>query len=148
MTCYNLNPLKTYVQFNDLVIDSAEEISSASLKQDTKTATQEYSYGHGSYVAFQKNQQFLTEGDLSLTLNFNYEHFHDEDRRFLRDYFNLNLLKPGRLWAIQDNKLIWAWAYVTGFSEDYKNTKAIYQWILISNFGKVFGILQTRRKHS
>ena len=73
MTCYNLNPLKTYVQFNDLVIDSAEEISSASLKQDTKTATQEYSYGHGSYVAFQKNQQFLTEGDLSLTLNFNYE---------------------------------------------------------------------------
>ena len=93
MTCYNLNPLKTYVQFNDLVIDSAEEISSASLKQDTKTATQEYSYGHGSYVAFQKNQQFLTEGDLSLTLNFNYEHFHDEDRRFLRDYFNLNLLK-------------------------------------------------------
>ena len=43
MTCYNLNPLKTYVQFNDLVIDSAEEISSASLKQDTKTATQEYS---------------------------------------------------------------------------------------------------------
>ena len=32
MTCYNLNPLKTYVQFNDLVIDSAEEISSASLK--------------------------------------------------------------------------------------------------------------------
>lgn len=120
MTCYNLNPLKTYVQFNDLVIDSAEEISSASLKQDTKTATQEYSYGHGSYVAFQKNQQFITEGDLSLTLNFNYEHFHDEDRRFLRDYFNLNLLKPGRLWAIQDNKLIWAWAYVTGFSEDYK----------------------------
>ena len=104
MTCYNLNPLKTYVQFNDLVIDSAEEISSASLKQDTKTATQEYSYGHGSYVAFQKNQQFLTEGDLSLTLNFNYEHFHDEDRRFLRDYFNLNFHNIGNSLFAQNIK--------------------------------------------
>lgn len=120
MKCYNLNPLKTYVQFNDLVIDSADELSSASLKQDTKTETQEYSYGHGSYVAFHKPQLFLSEGDLSLTLNLNYMRFHHEDRRFIRDYINLNLLKPGRLWAIQDNKLIWAWAYVTGFNEDYK----------------------------
>lgn len=123
MECYNLNPLKTYVQFNELVIDSAEVLASASLKQGAKTETQEYSYGHGSYVAFQKPQLFMTEGDLSLTLNINYQQFHHEDKRFIRDFIKLNLLKPGMLWAIEDNKLLWSWAYVTDFSEEYAKYK-------------------------
>lgn len=125
MKCYNLNPLKTYVQFNDLVIDNAEMLSSASLTQQTKTETQEYSYGHGSYAYFHKPQLFLTEGELSMTLNIDYRMFHNEDKRFIRDYIKLNLLKPGRLWAIEDNKLLWAWAYVTDFSEEYQKFKGI-----------------------
>ena len=121
--CENYIPIRRYVQFNDLVIDSADMLSSASYKQNSKTESEEYSYGHGSYVNFKSPQQFLTEGDLSLTISVDYRKYRREERKFLKDFIKLNLIKPGRIWAIEDNKILWAYAYVTDFSEEYEKYK-------------------------
>lgn len=121
--CENFNPVRQYVQFNDLVFDSTDVISEASYKQSTKTETEEYSYGHGNYVNFKSSQQFLTEGDLSMTINIDYRKYRREERKYLKDFIKLNLIKAGRIWAIEDNKILWAYAYVTDFSDDYYKFK-------------------------
>lgn len=123
LNCENYNPTRRYVQFNDLVIDSFDMISSAEYKQSTKTETQEYSFGHGSYVNFKAPQQFLTEGDLSMTIRIDYRKYRKEERKYVKDFIKMNLIKPGRLWAIEDNKIIWSYAYVTDFSEEYDEFK-------------------------
>lgn len=123
---YNTNPYKRYVQFNDLVIDSADMLTSASYKQDTKTETEEYSFGHGSYYRLPRPQQFLTEAELSITLHIDYRRVPKESRRFLKSFINLQLLKGGRIWAIQDDQLIWAYAFVTSFGEEYTHYKGFY----------------------
>lgn len=121
--CENYNPVRRYVQFNDLVIDSFDMISSAEYKQNTKTETEEYSFGHGSYVNFKSSEQFLTEGDLSLTLRIDYRKYRREEKKYLKDFIKINLIKQGRLWAIEDNKILWAYAFVTDFSEEYEEYK-------------------------
>ena len=88
--CENYIPIRRYVQFNDLVIDSADMLSSASYKQNSKTESEEYSYGHGSYVNFKSPQQFLTEGDLSLTISIDYRKYRREERKYLKDFIKLN----------------------------------------------------------
>lgn len=123
MICRETNPIRRYVQFNDLVIDSYDMISSATYKQNSKTNVQEYSYGHGSYANFKSPQQFLTDGDLSMTINIDYRKYSRDERKFIKDFIKLNLIKAGRLWAIEDDKILWAYAFVTDFSEPYDRFK-------------------------
>lgn len=120
------DPYKRYVQFNDLVIDSTDMITSASYKQDTKTETEEYSFGHGSYYRLPRPQQFLTEAELSITLHIDYRKIPRESRKFLKSFINLQLLKGGKIWAIQDNQLLWAYAFVSSFGEEYTYYKGFY----------------------
>ena len=124
--CFEINPYRRYVQFNDLLIDSADMLVSASYKQDTKTETEEYSFGHGSYYRLPRPQQFLTEAELSLTLHIDYRRVPRENRKFLKSFINLQLLQGGKLWAVEDNRIIWAYAFVTSFGEEYSHYKGYY----------------------
>lgn len=119
MKCRENNPVRQYLQYNDIVIASAEELTSASLQWDTKIDTQEYSFGHGSYLPLKEDQLFLTEQELSLSLNIDYRLFPRDNRRFINDFLNLNLIKPGKIWAIQDGVLLWAYAYLKSGGEEY-----------------------------
>ncbi len=89
MKCRENNPVRQYLQYNDIVIASAEELTSASLQWDTKIDTQEYSFGHGSYLPLKDDQLFLTEQELSLSLNIDYRLFPRDNRRFINDFLNL-----------------------------------------------------------
>lgn len=121
MNCYDtFNPMKRFVQFNDIVFDSFDMVTSSELKVSTKTKTQEYSYGHGSYVKFPRPSLFLTEQDIGLTVNFIYSKYNKEDRPHLKDFIKSNLMKAGKLWAIEGDRLLWAYAYVTDYSEPYE----------------------------
>lgn len=119
MKCRENNPVRQYLQFNDIVISSAEELTSASLQWDTKFDTQEYTFGHGSYLPLKDDQLFLTEQDLSLSLNIDYRFFPRESKPFINDFLTMNLIKPGKIWAIQDGMLIWAYAVVKSGGEEY-----------------------------
>lgn len=120
MRCKEFSPYKTLIQFNDLVFDSYDMISNAEIRIGTKQEGEEYQYGHGSYTNFLSDELFLDEQDLSITINFSYRRFSREDRKFIKDFLKMNLIRHGRLWAIEDNKLIWSYAYVTDYSEVYE----------------------------
>lgn len=124
--CNDYNPIRKYVQFNDWVFDSYDVLEKADYKIGTKTQTHEYSYGHGSYLAAKGKQQFWTEADLGLSIDLDYRLYRKEDRRFIRSYVKQNLDSHGILWAIEDNKIIWAYAYVEEYSDEYYKWKGHY----------------------
>ena len=124
--CQEFNPIRKYVQFNDWVFDSYDTIDSAKYKVGTKTVSHEYSYGHGNYIGATQLGQFFTEGELSLSVDIDYGLYRKEDRRFVLNFIKQNVYKHGKLWAIQDDKIMWAWAYIEEMSEEYERWKHHY----------------------
>lgn len=112
-------PQKRYVQFNELVLDDYDVLQNATLNGGFKTETQEYSFGNGSYVVFKCPQQFSKEQTLSLTIKEDYKKFSNENRKFFKDFLFMNILKPGKLWALEGGRLIWTNAFCSSFSEPY-----------------------------
>ncbi|GCF92506.1 hypothetical protein NRIC_03970 [Enterococcus florum] len=117
--CNNYYPSRKYLQINDLVIDNYEMLQDADLSGGFKVATHEYSFGHGSYSPSRKRQQFSTEQRLSLSIKVNYRKFEREQRKFFKDWVMMNISQSGRVWAIEGNQLLWAFAKVENFSEPY-----------------------------
>lgn len=109
---------RKYIQFNDLVIDNYDMLQNADLSGGFKTETQEYSFGHGSYAPFSP-YQYSREQTVSMSLKFNTKKLSCEQREYYKDFVTLNLSKPGMLWAIQGNQLIWTIAFVSDFGEAY-----------------------------
>ena len=116
------NPIRQYIQFNDLVF-TADTITSAEYKVSSKVTTHPYSFKHGSYAPFKSEQLLLEEGTLGLTIHIDYRKYRKEDRKYLKDFIRLNIFKAGRIWAIEDNKILWAYAYVTDYSDTYSKYK-------------------------
>lgn len=127
MRCKDYYPYKKYIQFNDLVIDDFTMLKSADLSRSFKTVGHEYSFGHGSYTPFKARHQFSKDQHLSLTLKMYYEKFNRKQKPFFKTWLNQNLAKPGKLWAIEGNQLLWARAYVTDFSEVYSLEKNVLE---------------------
>lgn len=113
------NPMKKYVQLNDLVINDYE-LESADLSGSTKTETQEYSFGHGSRLIAKDDQQHVTEQDLSMRLDINYRKLSNDQKTHFKDWIKLNILKVGRIWAIEGDQLLWAFMAVTDWGEPYE----------------------------
>ena len=110
---------RRYVQFNDLIIDDSEMLSSADLSGGFKTQSISYGFGHGSYVAFKRETQFSTAQSLSIELKFNNRKHRGIASEQYRAFIAHNLARPGRLWAVQGNTVLWAWAFATNFGEAY-----------------------------
>lgn len=115
-----INPSRKYIQFNDLVIDNYDMLESADRTYSTKSETMEYSFTHGSYVARKSRQQFLTEQVVTMTLNLDYQKLKRNQKEFYKEYIMLNILQHGRLWAIEGNELLWAFAFVQDIGEPYE----------------------------
>ena len=116
---------RKYVQFNDLVIDNYDMLASADLSGGFKTATINYSFGHGSYASFKARQQFSIEQSLSMTLRLDTRKLTCDQRKFYKKYILLNIMKPGKLWAIEGEQLLWTNAFVKDFSETYALEKHV-----------------------
>lgn len=108
---------RRYVQFNNLVIDGYDMISDASTSNSTKIDTQTYSYRHGDYVAFKKPYMLFEAAEISMTLKLRMKKLPCDMRPFYRSFAIGELTKPGKLWAVQNGELVWAYAYLTGYDE-------------------------------
>ena len=117
--------VRKYVQFNDLVIDNYDMLASADLSGGFKTRTIPFSFTHGSYAPLKGRQQFTTEQSLSITLKLNTKKLTCDQRKFYKQYVQQNLLKAGRLWAVEGDQLLWTHAFVRDFSETYALEKHI-----------------------
>lgn len=101
-----------YIQFNDLVFsDPVADDAEVSFKETSAS----YTYGHGDYSP---NKGFFAEArNVSMNLRLRMKKIPCEYRNFYVDYVIGQLSEPGKLWAIKNNTLVWAYAKVSSYVE-------------------------------
>ena len=103
---------KRYIQFNDLVFDGFDMISDYDEPIQYKGSSTSYSYGHGSYRAFKSDYLYVSERQVNMTITLKLKKIPCEYRKFYAQFAIQELGKPGRLWAVKNNEVIWAFAAV------------------------------------
>lgn len=104
---------KRYLQFNNLVFDGYDMISSTDEQVTYKeTDAQSYSHTHGSYMPYKSDYLYVNAGSVSMTLTFHMKKIPCEDRPYYLRFVDQELGRPGRLWAIKNGEIIWAFASV------------------------------------
>ena len=114
---------KKYLQFNELVFDGYDMISDYSEPVSYKGNSQPYSFGHGAYRPLKANYLFVNERQVSMTLTLKTKKVPCEYRQFYVRFAEQELGKPGRLWAIKNNEIIWAYASATNIRPIANNRK-------------------------
>lgn len=104
---------KRYLQFNNLVFDGYDMISETSEPVRYKTNSTAYSYGHGSYMPLKADYMFVEERSVSMTITLKMKKLPCEYREYYARFSEQELGRPGRLWAIRNNEIIWAFAIPT-----------------------------------
>lgn len=108
---------RRYIQFNNLVFDNYDMISTSEHRVDFKNNPQDITYGHGVYVAHKTNYMFANSQTVNLVLTFNMLRLPCEYREFYKKFAVKQVVRPGKLWAVVNNELIWAYAFATSMSE-------------------------------
>ena len=116
---------RKYIQFNNLVIDNYEMLLSSSHTVDFKVEEDEYSFGHGSYSPYKGT--FAKAQNIPLSITLYMKKLPCEFRPFYKQFVIKEITTPGKLWAIENNTLIWAYARVTSISEDLDVKKDEYR---------------------
>lgn len=116
---------RKYLQFNDLVIDNYEMLLSASHTADFKGEEDEYSFGHGSYAPYKG--LFVKAQNISLSITLSMKKLPCEYRPFYKQFVIKEITTPGKLWAVENNTLVWAYARITSISEDLDVQKDEYR---------------------
>lgn len=101
-----------YVQFNDLVFDGLDMIEEEDTSISTKVVDHEYTFKHGSYVPFKDESMLFEAGEVAFTLHLKMKKLPCHVREFYPSFAVTQLSRPGKLWAVQNNTLIWAYAYL------------------------------------
>lgn len=110
---------RRYIQFNNLVFGSV--IDADDYTATWKTSDTEYGFIHGAYTPFKRKGGLLRSGRVSMTVVLNMQQLPCEDRPFYVRFVKNELATQGRLWAVQDNTLIWAYAYLTSYRESTRS---------------------------
>lgn len=108
---------RRFLQFNDLVFDTYNMLRTSSVSVEFKGETQPYGFGHGSYAPHKRDSMFISEGEVSLTLRFRMKKLPCEYREFYKPYAITELTKPGKLWAVVNNEIVWAYAHIVSLSD-------------------------------
>lgn len=108
-----MNYEKRYLQFNNLVFDGYDMISSTDEQVTYKEAdSQSYSFSHGSYMPYKNDFLYVSSGSVSMTLTFHMKKIPCDDRPWYLQFIDQELSRPGKLWAIKNNVVMWAYASV------------------------------------
>ena len=103
---------KRYLQFNDLVFDGYDMISDYDEPLQFKGTSTAYSYGHGSYAPFKNDYLYVSERQVNMTITLKMKKLPCEFRESYLRFAIQELSKPGKLWAIRGNEILWANARV------------------------------------
>lgn len=101
---------KRYLQFNNLVFDGYDMITQSDETATNKITSTAYTYGHGSYMPLKSRDLFRQEGSVSMTIALWLKKVPCDERVFYARFAETELSRPGRLWAIKNNEIIWTWA--------------------------------------
>lgn len=104
-----------YIQFRDLVFDAIGLIEEEDVDVSFKLRSTEYSFTHGSYVPLKRKYALVRAGSVSMTVTFKMRKLPCEDRPHFLQFVKSELTQPGKLWAIEDNRLIWTQAIPSAY---------------------------------
>lgn len=107
-----MNFEKRYLQFNELVFDGFDMISEYDEPLQFKGSSTPYSYGHGSYMPNKDDYLYVSERTVNATISLKLKKLPCNDRIDYVRFAEQELGKPGRLWAIKNNEIIWSLARV------------------------------------
>lgn len=116
-----MNYTRGYVQFNNLVF--ADMVKDADGSVSFKGDSQAYSYGHGAYRPFKSNYNFADAQSVSMTIILSMKRLPCEYRPFYPRYVRSELSRPGKLWAVEGNELLWTNAVATSISPNMSSRK-------------------------
>lgn len=109
---------RRYVQYNDLPFDNYEMLRSwddttVKFKQDSS----QYTFKHGSYTVFKSEEMLVEETNVSMTVLLEMQRLACDKASYYRKFVLNEFSKPGKLWAVQNGELVWAYAYPSSMSE-------------------------------
>lgn len=117
--CDMRNLKRKYLQFNNLVFD--EYSVDVDYSSTFRTGVTPYTYINGALPSTVQGTQLVDPQQLALTLRLSAKNVPCNEYHLYRDYILTNILKPGRLWAVEGRKVLWAYAFVSDYGEVYDN---------------------------
>lgn len=115
---------RRYVQFNDLVIDGYDMlVDSDSTNVSFDIVRHDYTFKNGDYAPLKSRVPRIESTTVGFTLRLAMKKIHCDLREFYRRFVVEQLSKAGKLWAIQNNELIWAYAIPQSYSEPTMNIR-------------------------
>lgn len=116
---------RKYLQFNDLVFDSYSVDTDYSVAfRNTVTP---YTYVNGSLPTLVSGTQLVDAQTVPLTLSLSAGTVPCDQWVYFKDYVLDNITRPGRLWAVEGARVLWAYAYVSDYSEVYDNDTGVFE---------------------
>ena len=117
-----------YLQYNDLVFDEADMIIEDDASVSFKTFESDYGWGHGAYSPQKRKGLWAEAGRVSFSITLKMKKLPCEQRPYYVRFAKSQLTTQGKLWAIQDNTIIWAYAILENFVEvnDSRRNEAIF----------------------
>ncbi|MBO7733970.1 MAG: hypothetical protein J6S67_15505 [Methanobrevibacter sp.] len=116
---------RKYVQFNDLVFYSYIT-NSDDVKVDFDIVKKSYTFKNGDYAPLKNRTPRIQSTTVGITMEFNFKQIACDLRSFYRRFIVEQLSKAGKLWSVQGDDLLWAYAVPESYSEPtrnlYKNT--------------------------
>lgn len=116
---------RQYIQFNDLVFGEFDMVDADDASVGFKTWDTDYGFTHGAYSPNKTESALLESGEFSGTITLDMKKLPCEDRPFYIPFVKGQISKPGKLWAVENNTLLWAYAKITGYTpikESRRNT--------------------------
>lgn len=107
---------RQYIQYNDLVFDDYDMIEDDSQSVSFKQFTSEYGFAHGAYSPHKRRGGLAKAATVSMTLKFHTKKLPCEDRPFYLQHIKTQLDTQGKLWAIENNTMIWAYAELESYN--------------------------------
>lgn len=109
--------VKRFLQFNNLVFDEVDMVESDTYSSATKDWDKEYTFTHGAYFPKKRKSALFKASRVSMTLTLRMEKVSCDERPHYMRFAKAQLMEHGRLWAIQDGELLWAYASLSDLRE-------------------------------
>lgn len=119
-----------YIQFNDLVFGEYELIDENDYDVSFKSSSTEYGgRRHGSYMPM-KGGSVLQSGRVAISLTLDMKKLPCDMRKYYRRFVMRQINTPGKLWAVQDNTIVWAYAVLDGYNESTRSRRDTLSLVL------------------
>lgn len=118
-----MNYKRHYLQYNDLVFDEYDMIAEDDSSATFKVFSEEYGFAHGAYSPYKRKGGLLRPSSVSMTITLRMKKIPCEYRPFYKQFAITQLTTQGRLWAVENNTLMWAWAHITNLRESVSARK-------------------------